>query len=276
MTFTISITKSGFNPSAVTVGVGDTVTWTNSDTASHQVESKSAGFVSPVLKPGETYSFVYAKAGRYAYQDKAVKKFKGTVTVQKPAEAATVTQRASPALVVYGATVTLSGAVSSKRSGESVTVFAQPYGQTSFAAVGSAISGSDGGWSYLVKPKLRTVYEARWKPAAQGATATSSQASVRVRPQVGFRVKASSGRVVTFFTKARGVRSFAGKFVYFQRKNAFGRWVSLRKVTLTPTSSATFRVRLLSGRSRVRMFMPAAQTGPGYVAGISRTLTLAR
>jgi plastocyanin len=275
-TFTISITKSGFNPSAVTVGVGDTVTWTNADTASHQVESKSAGFVSPLLKPGESYSFVYAKAGRFAYQDKAVKKFRGTVTVQEPAEVATVTQTASPTLVVYGATVTLSGAVSSKRSGETVTIFAQPYGQASFAAVGSAISGSDGRWSYLVKPKLRTVYEARWKPATQGTTATSSRAAVRVRPQVGFRVKASSGRVVTFFTKARGVRSFAGKFVYFQRKNAFGQWVSIKKVTLTSTSSATFRVRLPSGRSRVRVFMPATQAGPGYVAGISRTLTLTR
>lgn len=275
-TFTISITKAGFSPSAVTIGIGDTVTWTNADSSGHQLESKSAGFVSPLLKPGESYSFVYAKAGRFAYQDMVVKKLRGTVTVQEPTQAATVTLAASPTLVVYGATITLTGTVSSKRSGETVTIFAQPYEQASLAALGSAVSGSDGRWSFLVKPKLRTVYEARWKPGTQSATAVSPQALIRVRPQVGLRVKASSGRVVTFFTKVRGARSFAGRFTYFQRKNAFGQWVSLKKVTLTSTSTATFKVRLPSGRSRVRSFMPATQAGPGYVAGISRTLTLTR
>jgi plastocyanin len=275
-TFTVSITKDGFVPDALTVGVGDTVTWTNADTSSHQVESKSAGFTSPLLAPGASFSFTYSKPGRFSYQDKVVKRLKGTVTVQQPTEAASLTLAASPTLVVYGASVTLSGAVSSKRGGETVTVFAQPYGQTAFVAVGSAITGSDGRWSYLVKPRLRTLYEARWKPSTQGAPATSPQAAIRVRPQVGFRVRATSGRVVTFFTKVRGARSFAGRFVYFQRRSALGQWVSRKKVTLTSTSSATFEVRLPDGRSRVRVFMPAAQAGPGYVAGISRTLGVSR
>jgi hypothetical protein len=97
-----------------------------------------------------------------------------------------------------------------------------------------------------------------------------------VRPQVGFRVKAARGRVVTFFTKVRGARSFAGKFVNLQRKNRLGRWVTLKRVTLGSTSSATFKSRLPRGRSTVRLFMPAAQAAPGYVAGISRSLTLSR
>jgi hypothetical protein len=125
-----------------------------------------------------------------------------------------------------------------------------------------------------VRPKLETVYEARWKPAA--ATATSSPVKVRVRPQVLFRVKAVSGRTVTFFTKARAVRSLAGKALYLQRRNAYGQWVSLRKATLTATSAVTFRARLPAGRSRVRMFLPKAQAGAGYFAGISRTLVLVR
>jgi plastocyanin len=81
-TFAVSITKSGFSPSGLTIAVGDTVVWTNSDTTGHQIESKSAGFTSPLLAPGQTFSFTYTAAGRYAYQDKVVKKLRGTVTVQ--------------------------------------------------------------------------------------------------------------------------------------------------------------------------------------------------
>jgi plastocyanin len=273
-TFTVSIAKGGFAPSALTIAVGDTVTWRNDDTTSHQIASKSAGFSSPLIKPGEIFSFTYKQAGRFAYQDETVKKNRGTVTVQGSPTAISLTAGASSTLVVYGGTVTLSGATSSKHSGETVTILSQPFGAPQFTAVGSAITDGGGSWSFLVRPKLRTVYQARWTPAA--TTATSSPVTVRVRPQVLFRVKAASGRTVTFFTKARGVRSFAGKVVYLQRRNAFGQWVILKKATLTSTSAVTFRARLPKGRSRVRMFMPKLQAGPGYLAGISRTLSLVR
>ncbi len=274
-TFGVSITKSGFSPSALTIAVGDTVVWTNADTTSHQIESKSAGFTSPLLAPGQTFSFTYKSAGKFAYQDQAVKRNRGTVTVQgATGPPISVTATASRGVVVYGATVTLSGTISSKRAGETVTVFAQPFGEQAPAAVGAAISGTDGRWSYLVRPRLLTVYEARWKPAA--TTATSAPVTVKVRPQVSLRVEAARGRVVTFFTKARGTRSFAGKTLSFQRRNAFGQWVILRKVTLGPASAATFKVKLPRGRSSVRTFLPARQAGAGYVAGLSRTLVLKR
>jgi plastocyanin len=273
-TFNVSITKSGFSPSALTVAVGDTVVWTNADTSSHQLESKSAGFASPLLSSGQTFSFTYKAAGKYAYQDQVVKKNRGTVTVQAPATAISVTAAASSTLVVYGGTVTLSGSTSSKRAGETVAVYSQPFGASSLAALGTTLTEAGGSWSFLVRPRLQTVYQARWKPAV--TTASSSSITVWVRPQVLLRVKAASGRTVTFFTKARGVRPYAGAFVYLQRRNAFGQWVSLRKVTLTATSAVTFKARLPKGRSRVRAFMPKPQAGPGYLAGISRTLSLVR
>jgi plastocyanin len=268
----VSITAQGFTPSAVTIAVGDTVTWTNNDTVNHQVDSNRAGFMSPLLKPGESYSFVYKNAGKFAYGDTVVKRNKGSVTVQAAATA--VTQTASPTVVVYGLATTLSGAVSTRASGQTVTVFAKPYGQTAFTQVGSVVTTNNGAWSLVVKPRIETTYEARWRPT--GATVSSAPAMVKVKPQVGLRVKSARGRVVTFFTRVRGARSFGGKILAFQRKNSRGRWVTLRKVTLASTSSATFRSRLPRGRSRVRLFMPAAQAAPGYVAGISRVLTLTR
>ena len=276
-TVTVSITKAGFVPKDMTIAAGDTVTWANADTADHQVISKDAGFATPLLKPGESYSFLFKTPGRYAYQDQAVKKLRGSVTVKtaSPVTAAAVTASASRAIVVYGSSLTLSGTISSQQTGETVTVFSQPYGQTSPAAIGSAISATGGSWSFLVKPPLQTRYDARWKPNT-GPTTASSPVTVKVRPRVGWRVKTASGRLVTFFAKVSGARSFGGKFAYFQRRNAFGQWVSLKKVFLGATSSATFKARLPSGRSRVRLFMPATQAGPGYIAGISRTLSLVR
>jgi len=275
-TFTVSISKAGFAPSAVTITADDTVTWTNVDTSGHQIISKDAGFVTPVLKPGESYSFLFKTLGRYAYQDAAVKKLRGSVTVKAaPQSAALVTAHASRAIAVYGSSLTLSGTVSSQRPGETVSIFSQPYGQTSPASIGSAISATDGGWSFLAKPTLQTRYEAHWKPAT-GPMTTSSPITVKVRPRVGWRVRATSGRLVTFFARVNGARSFGGKFVYFQRRTAFGQWVSLKKVFLTATSSATFKARLPRGRLRVRLFMPSTQAGPGYIAGISRTLSLVR
>lgn len=272
-TFTVTITKAGFTPSAMTIGPNDTVTWTNADTSTHQVESKSANFTSPVLQPGQSYSFVYKTTGKFNYQDLVVKRLKGSVTVSASGAVA-ITQKAAPALVVYGGAVTLSGTVSNRRAGETVNVFARPFGQNQFAAVGSAVSAPNGSWSFIVKPRLQTAYEARWRPTAQ--TVTSPQSLVNVRPLVGFRVKSARGRIVTFFTKVRGARPFTGKYVNLQRKNRFGRWVNLKRVTLGSTSAASFKARLPRGRSTVRVFMPAAQAAPGYVAGISRKLTLSR
>jgi len=276
-TVTVSITKAGFVPKDMTIAAGDTVTWANADASGHQLISKDAGFTTPLLKPGESYSFLFKTPGRYAYQESAVKKMRGTVTVKAAAQvtAAVVTASASRAIVVYGSSLALSGTVSSQQPGETVTVFSQPYGQTSSAQIGSAISATGGGWSFLVRPALQTSYEARWKPAT-GPTTASSPMTVKVRPRVGWRVKTASGRVVTFFAKVSGARSFGGKFVYLQRRNAFGQWVSLKRAYLGATSSATFRARLPSGRSRVRLFMPPTQAGPGYIAGISRTLSLFR
>jgi plastocyanin len=272
-TFTITITKDGFTPRDVTIGPNDTVTWTNGDTSTHQVESKSAGFKSPVLQPGQSYSFVFKTTGRFNYADLVVKRLKGSVTVSASGAVA-VTQTAAPRLVVYGGAVTLSGTVSNRRAGETVTIFAKPFGQNQFASVGSATSAPNGSWSFVVRPRLQTAYEARWRPTNQ--TIASPQTTVNVKPHVGLVKKAARGRVVTFFSKVRGARSFAGKSVNLQRKNRLGRWVNLKRVTLGSTSAATFKARLPRGRSTVRVFMPAAQAAPGYVAGTSRVLTLTR
>ena len=187
------------------------------------------------------------------------------VSVGTAATPQTVTISASRPSVVFGKSVTLSGKVSNGKAGENVSVLAEPFGTTAFAALATAQTVSGGHWSDVVKPTIETSYQAKWK------SATSSTVSVKVRPLITLTlVSQATGR---FSTKVSGARSFAGKFVLVQRLSSSG-VVTLKRVTLDANSAATFRVRLQHGRSRLRVVMPTSQTSPGYITGTSNVVTV--
>ena len=266
----VTISAAGFVPATVTINQGDTVTWTNTDTATHQVVSNKAALSSPVLSTGQSYSFVFKDAGNFAYQDALNKRLKGNVTVTKttppPPAAGSLTLTASRVQLVYGGTVTLSGTVSDKQAGEKVSVLAQAYGSPSFASLADVTTGSGGSWSYTAKPTIRTAYQAKWK------NATSSAATVGVRPLVSFQVR-SGGR---FSTKVVAARSFAGRYVQFQRRSSLGQWVTIKRVRLNTSSAAVFRATPPRGTSSLRIAFSVNQAGAGYLAGISRTIVYHR
>jgi plastocyanin len=271
----VTITTLGFVPASVTITEGDTVTWTNTDTATHQVVEKKAGLSSPVLSTGQSYSFVFKKAGNFSYQDALDKKLRGTVVVNAaakpapkaaPAARASLTLAASSLLVVYGGGVTLSGTASSKQAGEKVTVLAQEYGKPSFTGLATVTTGSGGSWSYVAKPKIRTGYESQWNRA------TSAIATVGVRPLVSFRVITGH----RFSTKVVAARSFAGRYVQLQRRSSLGQWVTVKRVQLNGSSAAIFRASLPHGTSSLRIAMSVNQAGAGYLAGMSRTIVYSR
>ncbi len=75
----VSISNFAFNPASVTVSTGDTVRWTNQDSATHTV--KGSSFESGSLAQGDTYEFKFTKAGTYDYTCSIHPSMKGTVTV---------------------------------------------------------------------------------------------------------------------------------------------------------------------------------------------------
>jgi len=85
-TTTVSITKSGFTPRVLAVNVGDTVTWKNNDSASHQIILDASATTSPVLKAGQSWSFTFTKADGYPYRDKLNEALKGNVNVNAKGE----------------------------------------------------------------------------------------------------------------------------------------------------------------------------------------------
>jgi plastocyanin len=65
----VMIENYKFSPAALTVSVGDTVKWTNMDTAPHTVTVTSGPvkFNSGNLAKGQSFSYTFTKAGTYAY-----------------------------------------------------------------------------------------------------------------------------------------------------------------------------------------------------------------
>jgi hypothetical protein len=178
----------------------------------------------------------------------------------------------TPALrVVYGRGITLSGSVPVERAGETVTVFAQPYGEGSFRSVATILTAADGTWRYVARPRIRTSYLASWNGGRSRAT------EVGVGPAVSLR-RTAAGRLATRVT---GARTFAGRFVQLQRRTLTGRWVTIKRLRLTKRSTAlfrpvTFRAALPKGASTLRVAISVNQAGAGYLGGFSRTILFRR
>jgi plastocyanin len=64
---TVSIKNFAFVPATVTVRVGTTITWTNTDQEAHTVTAKNGTFNSPALNAGSAYHYTFTKPGTYNY-----------------------------------------------------------------------------------------------------------------------------------------------------------------------------------------------------------------
>ena len=63
----IDIQGYAFSPSSITINVGDTIVWTNYDSASHTVTSNDGTFDSGSISNGNTFSFTFTSAGTFNY-----------------------------------------------------------------------------------------------------------------------------------------------------------------------------------------------------------------
>lgn len=75
-------TSWGYNPSSITIQVGDTVTWTNVAAFQHTVTADDGSFDSGLINTGATWSYTFTTAGTYTYHCAPHPWMKGTVIVQ--------------------------------------------------------------------------------------------------------------------------------------------------------------------------------------------------
>jgi plastocyanin len=268
-TANVQIVKTGFVPVTVTINAADSVTWRNADTKTHQVVANGGQFASAILDPGKTYTHAFARGGTFRYHDALHPTLRGTVIVKGAPPS--VTLAASAPVVKFGTQVTLSGAVSNKKSGETVTLVALPSGQTTKQVIATLQTTTNGGFSFVVTPQIATTYQAQWR-------STESSVIVQVAPMVKLPAPSRSGYFHFYVTAAS---SFAGHFVYLQRFTLLHTWVNISRLTLGSRSGRLVSIRSVRklvprGRWSIRVFIAQDQVGTGYLETWSGTQPVVR
>jgi plastocyanin len=261
-TKTVAITRSGFVPASVTIDVGDTITWTNNDTINRSVVSDAGLFSSGILTPGQSFSNTFSQNGTFRYRDGTRTRIRGSIVVRVPASTS-VTLTASKPSLIFGGEVVLSGAISTKVSGQPVTLVVRPFGG-SIERV-SLTTGTDGVWRYEAQPRIQTAYSVEYRRA------TSPTATVNVRPRIGLRRVALNRFTVTVVAG----KSFAGRVAYIARwSTRTHRWVTVKRFVLVQSQSnatvslATVKAKI-ARKTKVRAFLSQTQVQPGYISGYS-------
>jgi plastocyanin len=91
-TKSVVIAHYAFSPAALTVDVGSSITWTNTDTAPHDVTTTSGpvSIHSPTITTGKSWSYTFTVPGSYAYICSIHPDMRATITVRAaPTQSAT-------------------------------------------------------------------------------------------------------------------------------------------------------------------------------------------
>src|SRR6266511_878141 len=232
----VKITANGFSTKTLTIDQGDVIKWTNADNVNHQLVANNGAFASPIMRPGQTYSFTFNTAGKFNYHDALHPALTGTITVKGPPPQ--VSAAVSVPIITYGDQTTISGTISMAKAGEAVLILAQPYGSSAQQIA-----------------TLLTIYTAKWK------SASSQTLTVQVRP----RLTLSRTTSTRLYAKLAGTRSFAGRSILLQRRSSFGQWVTVLKLKLGPLSGRIFKAPHRKGTFTYRVYMTTNQAGAGYL-----------
>jgi plastocyanin len=273
VTKTVTISKNGYTPNAVTITTNDTVVFKNTDSNAHTVVFNPTtgvncgGTLPPAIPAGESVSCTFSNAGKFKFSDPASNKkaFKGTITVTPPlASNLTVT----PKSVTYGHTSTIAGNVASGQSGETVQIRAEPCNAAP-TVVGTVTTTAGGAFTYQAKPSSNTLYTL----SSKGLT---SSATIGVKPRMTL-AKLGAHR---FQVKVYAAHNLLGARVTFQRyRSSSKRWVAVKVVQMHTTvtkgqtvlTSAKFRSSI-KAHQRVRASLGSRQVSPCYVAAHSNTI----
>ena len=170
-----------------------------------------------------------------------------------PRSQASLSLTASSYRVLYGHGMTLAGRLSGTRAaGKAVAIDAWPYGRSAPIRIAVVRTGSNGGFAFDAKPRIRTTY---W--AHTGST-TSRKVVVGVAPGLQMKVLAN-GRIRAH---ANAARSFFGRTIQLQRRMGGG-WTTIAHKRLGPHSTTVISRALPA--STIRLAMSVNQAGVGYL-----------
>jgi len=267
-TVAVAITRSGFVPTSLKIGVGDSVTWQNTDSVPHQLVSSQAGIAQQTLAAGATYTFAFLKAGTFTVQDPTAKGKAARSTVTVEAVPSTVTLAASSTLVLFGGKTTLAGVVTNLQPGDQVNVMARACGASTPSRLMTVTPTATGAYSGVVQPLRNTAYTVQTK------SATSTALTVLVKPRLVLRKLT----VRRFAVTVSASTSLSGRAVVLQRYDSVRKtWRAAKSAILvrgaaapapTVLSKASFVVTV-KARTRLRVVLTQLQAGSCYRASTS-------
>ncbi len=171
-----------------------------------------------------------------------------------------VSLRLSASKVLYGHQLTLSGRISAGRAGESVTIFARPYGEPTPTEGIAVLTGPGGRWSFHAAPLIQTSYVAHW------GTSQSRPVVAGVEPRMTVAVL-SNGSVATRVIANRLLR---GRLVQLQELTSAHRWSTIMRMPLDRRSSAIFApVSTATVAPTLRVALSVNQAGVGLLGATS-------
>jgi amicyanin len=96
--YSVQMVNYAFAPASITVNEGDTITWTNQDTAPHTVTTTSGpqSLNSPYLSKGQSWSYTFSAPGTYQYYCTVHPDMRARIVVRAPAPATTAPRTQTP------------------------------------------------------------------------------------------------------------------------------------------------------------------------------------
>lgn len=264
---TVTISRAGFVPPDVTINAGDRVTWNNTDTVQHRVVFDNFAGCNLTIPAGQSRSCRFTSTGRFTYRDpdQTAVTFRGSVTVRQAGNQ--VSLSVSTRTLIFGASTTISGAVTPTRANQAVTLTIRPFNEPTQRV--TLRTDASGRYTYRHQPRIQTAYQA----SSRGAE--SESVTVSVRPRVTLR-KVGTRR---FQLVVVGPEGFAGRRATISRVIGRGSTARLRRVArvtlranprTNTIAQATFRLRVRRGW-KLRAFTPAI---PGYLPGQSNFIVV--
>ena len=189
------------------------------------------------------------------------------------AAAPSLTLTSSAPGVDFGKPVTLSGALSTQKSNQAVTLDATACGSTKSTKAATVRTTANGAYTTPVSPQAATSYQASNK------NAKSAMVAVSVRPLLQL-VKVARN---SYTAKVTVALSLKGKAVMFQRYSKLRkRWIQVKRMLLVTETvgpaakplvvdSVSFKAKVAK-KTRVRVLISAAQAGPCYLSVGSNVL----
>jgi hypothetical protein len=251
----VDIPGTLFSPDALTVLVGDTVTWTNHDRMTHTVTADHGEFDSDRLDPGARFAQTFVQPGVYRYHCRIHRFMHGEIDVYA------IALLGPNRSVRLGSVVTLSGLTP---GGVRSVRLEQQQADGGYEAVASVSPAADGSFSFPITVVGPSQFRAR------AGDELSDPVAVRPQPLVTMHLHRVDGRATAAIAAEPDQ---AGAPIALERyiQERYW-WMPIRRAKLDADGRVTLTVPVKAHGVRLRVHLLRGRNGWGDATSTAITL----